>query len=126
MSVVATYIAIYIGIIFLITSAAILALQQLSESSDNQERYRLLRKIGTDPKMINRSVFMQVFITFMLPLLLAIIHSIVGITVANQIIQVFGKVDALGGIIAAAAAIVLVYGGYMLATYFGCKSMVKK
>ena len=69
---------------------------------------------------------MQVFITFMLPLLLAIIHSIVGITVANQIIQVFGKVDALGGIIAAAAAIVLVYGGYMLATYFGCKSMVKK
>lgn len=126
MSVVATYIAIYIGIIFLITSAAILALQQLSESSDNQERYRLLRKIGTDPKMINRSVFMQVFITFMLPLLLAMIHSIVGITVANQIIQVFGKVDALGGIIAAAAAIVLVYGGYMLATYFGCKSMVKK
>ena len=126
MSVVATYIAIYIGIIFLITSAAILALQQLSESSDNQERYRLLRKIGTDPKMINRSVFMQVFITFMLPLLLAIIHSIFGITVANQIIQVFGKVDALGGIIAAAAAIVLVYGGYMLATYFGCKSMVKK
>ncbi len=126
MSVVATYIAIYIGIIFLITSAAILALQQLSESSDNQERYRLLRKIGTDPKMINRSVFMQVFITFMLPLLLAIIHSIVGITVANQVIQVFGKVDALGGIIAAAAAIVLVYGGYMLATYFGCKSMVKK
>lgn len=126
MSVVATYIAIYIGIIFLITCAAILALQQLSESSDNQERYRLLRKIGTDPKMINRSVFMQVFITFMLPLLLAIVHSIVGITVANQIIEVFGKVDALGGIIAAAAAIVLVYGGYMLATYFGCKSMVKK
>lgn len=126
MSVVATYIAIYIGIIFLITCAAILALQQLSESSDNQERYRLLRKIGTDPKMINRSVFMQVFITFMLPLLLAIVHSIVGITVANQIIEVFGKVDAIGGIIAAAAAIVLVYGGYMLATYFGCKSMVKK
>lgn len=126
MSVVATYIAIYIGIIFLITSAAVLALQQLSESSDNQERYRLLRKIGTDPKMINRSVFMQVFITFMLPLLLAIVHSIVGITVANQVIEVFGKVDATGGIITAALAIIVVYGGYMLATYFGCKSMVKK
>lgn len=126
MSVAATYIAIYIGIIFLITSAAVLALQQLSESSDNQERYRLLRKIGTDPKMINRSVFMQVFITFMLPLALAVIHSVVGIAVANQVIEVFGKVDATGGIITAALAIIVVYGGYMLATYFGCKSMVKK
>lgn len=126
LSVAATYIAIYIGIIFLITSAAVLALQQLSESSDNQERYRLLRKIGTDSRMINRSVFMQVFITFMLPLLLAVIHSIVGITVANEIIEVFGKVDAIGGIITAAVAIIVVYGGYMLATYFGCKSMVKK
>ena len=46
-SVIASYIAIYIGIVFLITCVAVLALQQLSESSDNIERYKLLREIGT-------------------------------------------------------------------------------
>lgn len=43
-----TFIAIYLGIIFLISGAAILALKQLSDSADNKERYRMLRKIGAD------------------------------------------------------------------------------
>lgn len=43
-----TFIAIYLGIIFLITSSAILALKQLTESSDNRQRYLILRKIGCD------------------------------------------------------------------------------
>ena len=34
-----TFIAIYLGIIFLIASSAILALKQLTESSDNKQRY---------------------------------------------------------------------------------------
>ncbi len=33
-----TFIAIYLGIIFLIASAAILALKQLTESSDNKQK----------------------------------------------------------------------------------------
>lgn len=38
------FIAIYLGIIFLIASSAILALKQLTESSDNRQRYIILRK----------------------------------------------------------------------------------
>lgn len=45
-----TFIAIYLGIIFLIASVAILALKQLTESSDNKQRYTILRKIGCDEK----------------------------------------------------------------------------
>ena len=47
------FIAIYLGVIFLIASSAILALKQLTESSDNKQRYTILRKIGCDEKMIN-------------------------------------------------------------------------
>ena len=39
------FIAIYLGIIFLIASSAILALKQLTESSDNRQRYIILRKM---------------------------------------------------------------------------------
>ena len=37
-----TFIALYLGIIFLISSAAILALRELSDSADNKERYGMI------------------------------------------------------------------------------------
>lgn len=124
LSTVVSYLAIYIGVVFLITSSAVLALQQLSESSDNIERYNLLDKIGVDEKETNKSIFLQISIYFMVPLVLAIIHSIVGIYVANNIIKTIGHIDASTGIIASAVVIILIYGGYMIATYLGSKSIV--
>ena len=59
-SVIVSFIAIYIGLIFLITCVAILALQQLAEASDNTVRYNLLRKLGADPKMIHHALFTQI------------------------------------------------------------------
>ncbi len=79
LSTIIIFIAIYLGIVFLIASSAILALKQLTESSDNKQRYTILRKIGCDEKMINGALFRQIFIFFMMPLALAIIHSIFGI-----------------------------------------------
>ena len=58
------FIAIYLGIVFLIAGSAILALKQLTESSDNKQRYTILRKIGCDEKMINQALFRQIFIFF--------------------------------------------------------------
>ena len=40
-----TFIGLYLGIIFLISSAAILGLKELSESSDNKQVYKMLRKL---------------------------------------------------------------------------------
>ncbi len=51
------FIAIYLGIVFLITSMAVLALQQLSEASDSIERYKALKRIGANKKMIDKNNF---------------------------------------------------------------------
>ena len=56
LSTIIIFISIYLGIIFLIASSAILALKQLTESSDNKQRYTILRKIGCDEKMINQAL----------------------------------------------------------------------
>ena len=82
------FIAIYLGVIFLIASAAILALKQLTESSDNKQRYTILRKIGCDEKMINNALFKQIFIFFITPLILAMIHSIFGIKFILSMLEV--------------------------------------
>jgi putative ABC transport system permease protein len=121
----ASYLAIYMGIIFLITSAAVLALQQLSESADNIERYKLLRKIGVDEGMISHSILTQISIYFMMPLSLAIVHSIVGLKLASEIVSIFGGVSMVNNVIIASVILVFVYGGYFLATYLGSKKMIE-
>ena len=107
------YLGIYIGGIFLLISAAVLALQQLSESTDNIERYKLLRKIGVDDEIINRSLLSQIGIYFMMPLSLALIHSIVGLEFSKRIII-------------SLCVLLVIYGGYFIATYIGAKKNINQ
>lgn len=120
-----SYLALYIGIVFLITSAAVLALQQLCESADNSYRYELLKKIGVDDEMIKRSLFYQIGIYFMVPLSLAIVHSIVGLKISGDIVSIFGNANMIKYILYTMIAVVFIYGGYFIATYNGAKKIIK-
>lgn len=119
------FIGIYLGVIFLISSTAVLALQQLSEASDSIDRYKSLRRIGVSQKMINKSIFTQVSIYFGLPLVVALVHSIVAIKVVNGFLTMFNRPDIGVSSLVTALIMVIVYGGYFYATYTGYKSTVK-
>ena len=121
-----TFIGLYLGIIFLISSAAILALKELSESTDNKERYKMIRKLGADEKMINKALFNQIFIFFMIPLSLAIVHSIFGIKFANKILGTMGINGLTSSITMTFIFLVLIYGGYFLLTYFASKNIIRE
>ena len=127
LSTIIVFIAIYLGIIFLIASSAILALKQLTESSDNKQRYTILRKIGCDEKMINQALFRQIAIFFMLPLILAVIHSIFGIQFGlSAMASLASSEELLPSIIATIIIIGGIYGLYFLATYLGSKNIIKE
>ena len=121
-----TFIGLYLGIIFLISCAAILALKELSESSDNFIRFEMLRKIGVDEKDLNKALFRQIEIFFMFPLLIAIIHSIFGIKFSNYILKTSGVSFDLNSIIMTAVFIVIIYGGYFVVTYFSSKNIIRE
>lgn len=120
------YLGIYLGLIFIITSAVILAIQQLTEATDNVERYRLLKEIGVDQKMINKAIFTQVGVYFIMPLSLAIVHSIVGLKVSYSIVRIFGNASIMSNIIITAIIFVIIYGIYFLATYLGAKKNINE
>ena len=121
------FLAIYLGIIFLISSSAVLALKQLTESSDNKLRYSILRKIGADDRMINHSLFLQIGIFFAFPIIIAIIHSIFGIQFALSTMSgIADAADLLPSIIATVLIIGFIYGIYFLATYFESKNIIKE
>ncbi|MGN0392531.1 MAG: ABC transporter permease [Bariatricus sp.] len=127
LSTIISFIAIYLGIIFLIASSAILALKELTENSDNRHRYTILRKIGMDEKMIHQTLFRQIGIFFMAPLILAVVHSIFGIQFALKIVAVQVETrEMLPSVIATAVFLILVYGGYFLATYMESKNIIRE
>lgn len=126
LSAMVTFIGLYLGIIFLISSAAILALKELSESTDNKTRFQMLRKIGVDEKMINQALFLQIAIFFLFPLIFAIIHSIFGIQFCNYIIETFGNEKLLQSILMTSFFLIFIYGGYFLLTYMCSKNIIKE
>lgn len=120
-----TFIALYLGIIFLISSAAILALRELSDSADNKERYGMLRKLGVDERMIDMALFKQIGIFFAFPLILALIHSVFGIKFINIILATMGMSSMAASIGLTLACVAVIYGGYFLITYLCSRSIIR-
>lgn len=123
-STIVLFVAVYIGIVLLLSSAAVLALQQLSQCNESIERYKALRKIGATKSMINKSIFKQVSIFFTFPLALAIVHSYVGINVVNKYLIALGSSDQLKSILITVLIMVVIYGGYLYSTYMAYKNVV--
>ncbi|MBP1925209.1 putative ABC transport system permease protein [Sedimentibacter acidaminivorans] len=119
------FLGVYLGIVFLVSSAAVLALQQLSDISDSLNRYNTLKKIGVTDKLINKAILQQNLIYFMVPLALAIIHSIVGMIVINRIFSAYSSSIIGSSSLMISLALVIIYGGYFYATYVGSKNIVR-
>ena len=126
LSAIVTFIGLYLGIIFLISSSAILALKELSDCLDDKNKYRVLRQIGADEKDINKSLFKQTFIFFMLPLSLAIIHTIFGLKFCTFILSSLGVNSILDGSAITFAFLIAIYGIYFVITYMCSRNIIKE
>ena len=119
-----TFVGLYIGMVFLVASAAVLALQMLSATADDRPRYELLRKLGTEYSMIDSALLSQVTVYFLLPLGLAAIHSVAGLTYMAGLLGAVGFGSIGTGAMMTALLICGIYGVYFLFTYLTCRSMV--
>lgn len=119
-----TYLAVYIGLVLLIATAAVLAIQLLSLAIDSIGRYKMLVKLGCESSMIKGSLFAQVVIFFCVPLMLAACHCICAISVINGELSTVIKVGTMTtGIYV--ALLLAIYVGYMVVTYLASKSTIK-
>ena len=119
------FVSLYLGFIFMISGAALLALKEMSDAIDNKNKYEILRKIGTSNENINNALFKQMLVFFGFPLLLAIIHSIFGIQVCNIMLEIYNSDALLQSILITAGMIIVIYGGYFLVSYLSCKRVIK-
>lgn len=120
-----SYMAIYIGFVLVISCAAILAIQQLSSTSDSQGRYRLLSELGCPQRLIYRSLLVQALVYFIFPLVVAIVHSLVALQVVVKLVSLFGGIDIAQTSLLAVVLFVVVYGGYLFVTYRVARGVVR-
>ena len=126
LSAIVTFIGLYLGLIFLISSSAILALKSLSDCIDDKNKYKMLRQIGADEKEINRALFKQTLLFFMMPLSLAIVHTLVGLEFCKFILSSIGVTDILNGSIMTFIFLLIIYGTYFIVTYLCSKNIIKE
>lgn len=119
------FLGLYLGIIFLTASAALLSLKELSQASDSRGKYKVLRQLGVDERVINRSLFRQNMAFFAFPLLLAVIHSIFGIQVCVFMIEAFGRTGLRHSIILTAGFILVIYAVYFVVTYRCSRKIIR-
>ena len=119
-----SFLCCYIGLIFLLICAALLALKQLTETTDNIYRYGLLQKLGVKRKQLNRTLFSQTIIFFAVPLAMAGIYSTILMQKAMEIVEEFMNIHISTNMIFTVLLFLMVYGSYFLATYLSCKRMI--
>ena len=125
MNLMISYLALYIGFVFLIATAAILAIQQLSETSDSLGRYQVLAEIGCDRRMIFRSLRTQVLVYFLVPLALAVSHTVCAVGIISDSVLAQLGVSVLEPAMMTGVLVGIVYGAYLLVTYFASRSIVR-
>lgn len=118
------FLCCYIGLIFLLICAALLALKQLTETTDNIYRYGLLQKLGAKKEQITRTLLSQTAIFFAAPLAVAGIFSTVLMGKAMEIVEEFMNIHIVANMVFTVVLFLVVYGSYFLATYLSCKRMV--
>lgn len=119
------YVGNYLGIIFLVTAGAVLALQQLTQASENERRYQLLSKLGIDERERKRSLLTQMKVYFGLPFIVASVHSAFIIAGVYQVIPYLSTSEILQNVIFGAGLATGIYIIYFMATYAGSKQILK-
>ena len=119
-----SFLCCYIGLVFLLICAALLALKQLTETTDNVYRYGLLQKLGAGRRQIDHTLFVQTVVFFAIPLVVAGVYSAFLIGKAMAVVEEFMNIHIATNIGLTIVLFLLVYGSYFLATYLSCKRIV--
>ena len=112
-----SFLAFYVALIFVMATATILAIQQLSDSEKYKYRYELLKKLGMDETEMNQTILKQILFYFALPMLIPILLSIPAVLIVGQIFTIAVTSEEIWkNMLLVMGMFILVYGIYFIAT----------
>ena len=73
------YVTILIALIFMLATGSIIMLKQLSEAQEEIFQYKTLKKIGMSAVEIKHTIYFQILMIFLLPIILGTLHAVFAI-----------------------------------------------
>jgi len=84
------FLGIFLSIAFLTITILNMYFSQLLQGYEDSRRFAIMRKVGLTRKEIRKSINSQIVVVFLLPLLVAVIHTMAAYPMVNRILRLIG------------------------------------
>lgn len=81
------FLGLIMSLVFMLATLSTIYFKLLSEAFMDREQYTMLRKIGMSKEEVQKSVYVQMGIAFLLPVIIGIIHSIIAMKMLEKILN---------------------------------------
>lgn len=120
------FFSFYVGIMFILISATLLALQQVTDALEHRQRFTVLSKLGVDDAMLGGLIARQVGLCFLTPVLVALLHAGVALVALNRaLLREAGYDTVAPAALITAGIFAVVYGAYYLLSVQTCRSLYR-
>ena len=80
------FIGIFFGMIFTICLILIMYYKQISEGIEDKSNFEIMQEVGMDDHDVKATIHRQIMLVFYMPLLLAIVHTFVGLNLTINLL----------------------------------------
>ncbi|MBE5957394.1 MAG: ABC transporter permease [Lachnospiraceae bacterium] len=87
------FIAVVLGMIFLMVTVIIIYYKQISEGYEDRGRFQIMQKVGMSEREVKDSIKTQVLIVFFLPVAVAAVHVLVAYPLIESLLMMIGLAD---------------------------------
>jgi ABC-type antimicrobial peptide transport system permease subunit len=116
------FVQIYIAILFTVIILTIVSIREILENREYKQNRVILTRLGMDRKTLNRTYFMQIIISFTLPVAAAFLTAVGAVIILEKSLSpVFGAGLLTKGILIYTAIFVVIYVAYIVVTYRSVK-----
>lgn len=84
------FIGLLLSLVFILGAVLVIYYKQISEGLEDRENFAILKKLGLDESLIERTIGKQVLTVFFLPLIVAFIHFAFAFKMLRMILQILG------------------------------------
>lgn len=84
------FLGIVVGMIFLIGTVLVIYYKQVAEGYEDRDNFQIMKKVGLPETLIKKTAKMQIIWMFLLPIVVAAIHTTVASKILFQLLGMFG------------------------------------
>lgn len=84
------FLSILLSIVLTVITSLVLYYKQISEAEEDRNRYLILKKLGVSEKIATKTIRRQMRSVFLSPIIVAVIHNIVGSKIISAMLRLFG------------------------------------